>query len=194
MVIQSRAMTAEAFDLFADQPENMDKILEFIGGEVVEVPSNPYASETGYNFGFAIKLHLKQRNLKGHVTGEAGGYKVYGERYAPHVGYVSAEKQLYLDQHGYNHLPPDLAVEVEFPTSAKSERQLRIKLANYLAAGTVIWVAYPETREVEIYVPGQPVKILGIDDTIDGGEVLPGFTLAVKDVFPDMPESSETAE
>jgi Uma2 family endonuclease len=182
MVIQQKQITVEEFEAFAERHD--DKILEFINGEIVEkVPSNPYASSIGYNFGFAIKLYLREKGIKGHVTGEAGGYKVYGERYAPDVGYISAEKKPTLDKEGYNSFPPDLAVEVEFPTSAKSERQLRLKLANYLAAKTVVWVAYPETREVEIYVPGQPVKVLGIDDTIDGGDVLPGFQLAVQDVF-----------
>ncbi len=30
---------------------------------------------------------------------------------------------------------------------------------------------------IEVYVPGQPVKLVGVDDTLDGGDVLPGFTL-----------------
>ena len=63
------------------------------------------------------------------------------------------------------------------------EQLLRIKVVNYLTAGTVVWVVYPETRQVEIYIPGQPVKLAGIEDVLDGEGFLPGFKLAVKDNF-----------
>ena len=57
------------------------------------------------------------------------------------------------------------------------------------ADGTTVWVVYPETREVEVHAPGQTTQILGIDATLDGGDILPGFSLAVKDVFPEqLPE------
>jgi Uma2 family endonuclease len=52
-----------------------------------------------------------------------------------------------------------------------------------MAAGTVLWLVLPETKTVEAYIPGKPVKVYGMGDTLDGGEVLPGFTLAVQDVF-----------
>jgi Uma2 family endonuclease len=185
MAVQIQRMTVEEFDVFTDLPENADRLFEFIGGEVVEVPSNAYASEIGVNIAFFIKLHLRQNNLPGHVTGEHGGYKVSGERYAPDVAYVSAERQPVLDKQGYNSIAPDLAVEVDFPSSVKSKENLMVKVANYLAAGTVVWVVFPERKEVEVYAPGQPVRIFGVDDTLDGGNVLPGFKLPVKDVFPE---------
>lgn len=40
-----KPMTVEEFDQFANLPENSDRILEYIGGEIVEVPSHPYASK-----------------------------------------------------------------------------------------------------------------------------------------------------
>jgi Uma2 family endonuclease len=183
MTLQERVtFTIEEFERLVNLPENADKLFEFIGGEIVEVPSNPYSSAVGYNLGFEVKGFVKQHKL-GHVTGEAGGYIVAGERYAPDVAYISYSRQPELAREGYNPNPPDLAIEVEFPTSIQSERQLRIKLANYLAVGTVVWVIYPETKEVEVYLPGRPVKILGINETLDGGEVLPGFQMAVRDIF-----------
>ena len=44
MVLEISRLTVKQFDEFAALPENDDKLFEFIGGEVVEVPSNPYAS------------------------------------------------------------------------------------------------------------------------------------------------------
>jgi Uma2 family endonuclease len=180
MIVQH--MTAEAFDAYAELPENADKILEFIGGEVVEVPSNPYASSISTKFTIRIGLFNEEHDL-GHVTGEAGGYMVFGERYAPDVAFISKIKQPELAQRGYNPNPPDLAIEVDFPSNYESQRNLRIKTGNYLAVGTTVWVVYPESKTVEVYSPGQEVKIVGIDGTLDGGDILPGFTLVLKEIF-----------
>jgi Uma2 family endonuclease len=185
MVIEARHFTAEDFDQFAELPENDDKLLEFIGGEIVEVPSNAYASSISSRISYFFTAHIIQNNIPGHVTGEAGGFMVSGERYAPDVAFISALKQPELAKRGYNPVPPDLAVEVDFPSTGESRDNLRIKIANYLAAGTVVWVFVIEPKQVEVYVPGQPVKILGVSDTLDGGDVLPGFKLAVKEIFPE---------
>jgi len=180
MIIQK--MTAEDFDAFTELPENADKLFEFIGGEIVEVPSNPYASKVSIDFTVPIALFVKQHDL-GHVTGEAGGYMVFGERYAPDVAFISKVKQPELAQRGYNPNPPDLAVEIDFPSTYATQRNLRIKTANYLAVGTVIWIVYPESKQVEVYTPGQKVQIFDADGTPGGGKVLPGFTLALKEIF-----------
>lgn len=180
MVVERKLLTADEFDEFALLPENAERLLELIGGEVVEVPSNPYSSAVAARLLVALGIFLKGKNL-GHLTGEGGGYMVSGERYAPDVAFISKERQPELPHGGYNPNPPDLAVEVFSPTD--SEKSLRIKLANYLAAGTLVWVVYPETREVEVYAPGQPVRILDIKGTLDGGQVLPGFRLEVADLF-----------
>lgn len=181
MVVNMQQLTVEAFDEFVNLPENADKRLEFIGGEVVELPFNAYVSEIACNIAFFIKLHLFQNNLKGHVTAEGGGYKVTGERYAPDVAYLSAERQAELDKKGYNSVAPELAVEVISPSD--QEKTLRQKISGYLAAGTTVWVVDPEEKTVEVYVPGQPVKVFDENATLDGGDVLPGFSLPVKKIF-----------
>ncbi len=181
--VQVKRYTVEEFDQFVNLPENADKLFEFIGGESVEVPSNPYVSEIAALIIFFIQLHLREQGIKGHVTGEAGGYMVSGERYAPDVAFISRAKQPELARQGYNPNPPDLAVEVLSPTD--TDRHLRIKITNYLLAGTVVWVVHPDNREVEVYVPGQPVKIVDVNGTLDGGEVLPDFSLMVKEIFPE---------
>jgi Uma2 family endonuclease len=183
MVSPTKRITVEDFDEWVFLPENADKLFEFIGGEIIEVPSNPYSSEVAYEIGFHIKLFLRKKGVKGHVTGEAGGYMVSGERYAPDVAYISSEKQVSLPyKQGYNPNPPELAVEVMSPTD--NERNLGIKVSNYLAAGTVVWVVRPDRKEVEIHSPAQAVKVLTEKDTLEGDTVLEGFSLAVKEIFP----------
>jgi hypothetical protein len=43
---------------------------------------------------------------------------------------------------------------------------------------------FPERKEVDVYVKGVFVKTAALDDTLDGADVLPGFTLPVRRIFP----------
>ena len=183
MAVQvQRKMTVQEFDRWVELPEQSDKLYEYIGGEIIEVPSNAKASKYSMIIGGELYGFLRGKDI-GHVTGEAGGYMIDGERYAPDVAFVSKARQTELDERGYNRVPPDLAVEVDFPSTPTSHRQLQVKLWHYMQVGTVVWIAYPEDKTVVVHVPGQPPKIFGFNDTLDGGDVLPGFTLALKDIF-----------
>ncbi len=176
-------LTAEAFEVFADLPENHDKILELIAGEVYEVPSNAYSSMIASRINRRLGNFVEDNNL-GFITGEAGGYRVATDRYAPDVAYVSFARQKEPDRRGYNSIAPDLAIEIEDPVTPQSAQRLASKLSRYNTTNTTVWVIYPETRTVQVHAPHQEVKTLALGDTLDGGEALPGFTLAVKDIFP----------
>jgi Uma2 family endonuclease len=79
-------------------------------------------------------------------------------------------------------LPPDLAVEVMSPTDFK--RSLRRKAERYLAFGTtLVWLVFPAAQTVEVYYRDQDVVTFGVNDTLDGMDVLPGFTLKISDIF-----------
>ena len=58
-----------------------------------------------------------------------------------------------------------------------------IKVGNYLAAGTVVWIVRPEKKTAEIYQPGKPVITLHEKDALDGGAVLPGLSIKLSDIF-----------
>lgn len=183
MVLQTRLVTVEAFEAFVDLPANQDRLFEYIGGEIVEVPSNAYVSELAIELAFLIKLHLREQNIDGHVTGEAGGYQIAGERYAPDVAYMPATKQATLSKSGYNPVAPDLAVEVVSADRNAELDKLRIKITNYLYVGTVVWVVKPDDRQIEVHESGQAVIIYRENDTLSGGDVLPDFTLKLSELF-----------
>jgi Uma2 family endonuclease len=46
-----------------------------------------------------------------------------------------------------------------------------------------VWVVYPDEQQVVVHSPGQPAQIVNIDGVLDGGDVLPGFTLPLRDIF-----------
>lgn len=180
---QVKFYTVDEFFAFITQPEHISRDYELIGGRIIEVVSNPTASQVGAKFARYIGA-LVDDNQLGRVTGADGGYMVSGEPYIPDVGYISYERQPKLEQlHGYNVLSPDLAVEVLSPSNTAQE--MSTKVSNYLAAGTVVWIADPDTQMIYVHVAGQPVKKYTADDTLDGGTVLPDFSVSVKKLFPD---------
>jgi Uma2 family endonuclease len=180
MVIQAKYMTVEEFDAFVQRAENIERLFEYIGGEVVEVVSNNYSSVLGMFIGSAITMFVEERAL-GYVTGADGGYMVSGERYIPDAAYISKTRQPEPCHEAYNPNAPDLAVEVLSPTNAPDS--MRIKVVNYLLAGTTVWVVDPDKKQVEVYVPNQSPKTVGMDETLEGGAVLPDFKLAVSRIF-----------
>ena len=99
----------------------------------------------------------------------------------PDVSFVRAERLRDADEDGFPPLVPDLAVEVISP----SERRAKIerKIAEYRSAGVpMLVVIRPRQRTVTVYEPNKPPRTLRENDTLDGGSVLPGFTLPVREI------------
>jgi Uma2 family endonuclease len=77
---------------------------------------------------------------------------------------------------------PDLAVEVISPSEAAAEVQS--KVSEYFGAGSrLVWIIYPNTRQVVVFRSARESMILGADDTLDGGDLLPSFACRVSDLF-----------
>lgn len=76
----------------------------------------------------------------------------------------------------------DLAVEVFSKGNTKAEMER--KLREYFDASTqLVWFVYPKTRTVHVYTaPRRPVVLKG-DDRLDGGDVLPGFSVPIRELF-----------
>ena len=130
-------------------------------------------------------IHIHPARL-GHVFGSDTG--VLLERNPdtvrePDVAYVSAAR-LPLDAEisGYCPVVPDLVVEIVSPTD--DEREVADKAAMWLHYGArMALVINPASRTIQVRRPGAPTAILTIHDTLDGGDVLPGFTCPVRDIL-----------
>ena len=129
-----------------------------------------------------LLVFVREHDL-GRVTGADGGYVVSGGRYIPDVAFISKEKQPEPSHEAYNPNPPDLAIEVLSPSDDPADT--RIKVVNYLRAGTSVWVVDPDKKRVEVYMSDELADFVGLDGVLDGGDMLPGFRLAVKDIFPE---------
>jgi hypothetical protein len=61
---------------------------------------------------------------------------------------------------------------------------LHERLHDYLNAGLVqVWVLWPRQRSVSVYRSGRDTRELKPDETLDGGDNLPGFSIRVSDMF-----------
>ena len=77
---------------------------------------------------------------------------------------------------------PDLVVEVVSPNDTR--REVAAKARIWLRYDVrLVWVVLPQTRSVDVYRPGHAVETLSDQDTLDGLDVLPGFTCPVSAVF-----------
>jgi Uma2 family endonuclease len=78
---------------------------------------------------------------------------------------------------------PDLAIEVLSPTD-RVGAVLR-KVREYLDAGVrLVWVIDPEARTAGVFRPGRTEHFIDDDRILDGEDVLPGFTLPLREVLP----------
>lgn len=79
-------------------------------------------------------------------------------------------------------MAPDLAVEVVSPSNTAAE--IREKVLEYLACGSrLVWVVDPATRSVSAYRSRTEIRLLTEGDVLEGADVLPGFRLAITELF-----------
>jgi Uma2 family endonuclease len=178
--LERNVVTSEEFSTFVNLPENRDRSFELIGGEIFPVVSNHFSSRMAMRIVSFIHLYLAQNDI-GATTGADGGYIVGKDRYIPDIAFIRHDRFVDESIDGYITTAPDLVVEVISPSNTAQE--MRLKVANYGAAGTVAWIVDEEAKTVEVYVPGAPAKVLRPGDTLDGGTALPGFQVAIDDIF-----------
>lgn len=174
-------MTAASFWMqYAYQP------YELIAGRVVRVKT--------LGFRYAVPLlrlnDLLERFVAHHNLGEVVG---------PHCGFRLEENSIRTPRNAfitqskydaiefpYNYLPfaPDLCIEVVMPDD--SVEFTRHKIRQYLKAGTTyLWAIQPEIHQIAVFHRSGKTRSFKISETIQGGEILPGFELPLRHMFPN---------
>lgn len=98
---------------------------------------------------------------------------------APDGAYVRRGRAV--NERGYFEGAPDLVVEVVSPSDRFSD--VEEKVSEYRRAGTQrVIVVDPDTERAWIY-SSSPRRDLTIDDSLDGGDVVPGWTLPLRELF-----------
>ena len=101
---------------------------------------------------------------------------------APDVAYVSRERWAGQLPDGYGEFAPDLAVEVRSPSDRVGA--VLAKVGDWLDAGShLVWVVDPTRQQVTAYRADGSQALLGVEDVLDGGDVLPGFAFPITERF-----------
>ncbi|MFO0848191.1 MAG: Uma2 family endonuclease [Gemmataceae bacterium] len=180
--------TAIEADLL-DEAITRGRGVELVDGILVEKPIGARDEHIAMWIGHLILAFAVERQL-GTVYGSQGGMRFrVGLVRMPDVSFfrwdsVDNPDDLEDPDGAFVEVPPDLAVEVLSP--GNTPKEMAIKLGEYAAAGVnLVWYVDPDRKEVTVYPKGKErgKKVLGLDEVLDGGTVLPGFTLPVATIF-----------
>lgn len=185
MAIQEQ-LTVDAFSKLTHLPENKDKRLELIYGEVIEM--SPSTLENSIIAGKISRLlgnYVAEKGL-GAVTVPDGGFQINEDTVVvPDVAFITMSR-LPENRKQFSPVTPDLAVEVISPS--ESHPSIRRKTRLYLEAGVqIVWNVFPDEKTVDVVTLGDDdtasTRTLRAEQSIDGGAAIPGFSVKVEAFF-----------
>jgi Uma2 family endonuclease len=152
-------------------------------GEVYAAPTKGIHGLLAMESGSLVRNHVREKKL-GMVFGAETGFLLRQEppiMRAADIAFIARERLPGIDLSDW--LPvPDLAVEVI--SEHDLAKEIHRKVQQCLNAGVrLVWVVYPEDRQVVVYRPGEAAVTLGVGDTLDGGDVLSGFSVTLAALF-----------
>lgn len=164
-----------------------DRLCELVDGVLVEKPMGFAESRIAILLATALQQFVDKHDL-GIVTGESGMIRMPQNLVRiPDVAFLAWDKfpDRELPDEGAPEIVPDLAVEVLSKSNTKAEMDR--KLREYFSIGVrLVWFVDPKARTVTVYRTATLCKTLSAADRLDGGKVLPGFELPVKNLFANL--------
>ncbi len=154
---------------------------ERVNGRLTEVPTNFEHDELGVNL---IGLLLPWTRGRGFMTSGQSGFRMAnGNVRAPDVSFTrTARIPGGRPGTGYGSVAPDLCVEIISPSERPAD--IADKLNDYFDNGaSVVWHVFPETQSVTVWTSATERRSLNAEDSLDAGDLLPGFFCRVSDIF-----------
>ena len=174
-------MTAEEL-LRNDVPHKSTELVR--GVLVVREPPGTWHGTLAGRLLFRMGQHVYPRGL-GELLGQDTGFLIERDPdtvRAPDVAFVSAVRATQIGRRGYAPLAPDIAVEILSPGDRPAE--VLEKIANWLQAGTrLVWVIDPDRGIARIHRADGTIDIVRGDGTLNGEDVLPGFSCPLAEVL-----------
>ena len=179
----SKLYTFDEFEAFIARPENIARHFELIHGDIVEkaMPTEEHGIII-HTLSGEIYIFLKANPIaRAEIEVR---YKMPNDDHngrQPDLS-VMVDTKTPIIRKGAVPRMPDLAVEVKSPDDKFKE--MREKADYYLANGTrIVWLIYPHERLVEVFCPNVDSEILNESHMLNGEDVLPGFMLAISELF-----------
>jgi Uma2 family endonuclease len=177
----STLITAEAFEQrYTNRP------YELVAGRVVKVLLHGGLHGIVANLiGYELRRYLMSKTISDSVLANTGFYLSNDTVLAPDVAYLSAKSLTQIKNRAkFVPFAPDFVAEVVSPGKRTTRPTARVEL--YQNAGTaMVWMIDTEKLHVTNYRTGQEPQTIGLDGTLDGGDLLPGCRIRVADLFPE---------
>ena len=192
VAVPERARVWTSADLRV-MPDDLDHRYELVEGRLVRMsPTGGSHGRRSSDLKGALWTYATSHGV-GVVLGAETGFNLTrpGERretvLAPDVAFVRAEHAPLTETDDFPRVAPDLAVEVASPSDTR--KRMAEKARRWLDREVrLVWVVWPRRREVDVWRTGEAApRILTAVDTLDGGVVLPGFSITVAQVCPERP-------
>ncbi len=161
---------------------------ELVEGVLVRmVGTRPRAGRVTRNLLFPLAAYVQEHSL-GTVTppDEVYDFENTGQKdtgLLPDIGFFDRTHEPLVDPDKAYPFAPDLAVEVASPTQYRPA--MKAKAERYLAGGTaLVWIVWPKRQQVDVWRPDHDEPTTrSIGATLDGENVVPGFTFPVAALF-----------
>jgi len=180
MATTTRRVATEE-DLLA-MPQDGHKY-ELVDGEIRMSPTGNRHGVVIAQLAALLVQFVKPRRLGYVIAGDAGFRLPSKNVRCPDVSFVATGR--FPDEKvpdDFGDLAPDLAVEVLSPHDRP--RHVLDKVGEYLEAGVrLIWVIDPRAARAVVYRSLSDVRELAADGEFDGGDVVPGFRCALRDIL-----------
>lgn len=186
--------TATERDLIAVN-EHTNRLFELVNGVLVEKAMGLAESFLMCELVSLLRSYLHEHPL-GFLAGADGPLRLMpGLVRLPDVSFISwgrvPGRKIPLEP--VADLVPDLAIEILSKSNTK--REMARKRREYFFAGTrLVWMVDKDKRIVEVFTAPDQSAIFTEEQTLDGGDVLPGFSLPVRQIFAALPTSGTTAK
>lgn len=177
-----RAMTAEQL---AELPDDAHRV-DLVEGELRRMtPAGFEHGRLAMLLGYIVMDFVRRHHLGVVVAAETGFVlqRAPDTVLAPDVAFIAADRAPgHGEQRGFAELTPDLVVEVVSPSDRASEVVEKALL--WLDAGArLVWIVDASEALVTAYEPNGVAHLLRGDDVLHGGDVLPGFSLRLSELF-----------
>lgn len=162
-------------------------IFELVDGVLVEKAMGKMESLLAASIISILRGFILPRNL-GIITAPDGMMRLAPALFrAPDIAFISWGRVPggRLSEDSLAEVVPDLAVEVLSPSNTKAE--MARKRREYFDAGVrLVWEVDPRDRTVAVFDAPERSTVLEAPRTLDGGDVLPGFALPLRDLFAEL--------
>jgi len=166
----------------AENREN--RLCELVDGTLVEKAVGFEESRLAWRLGHLVGLYLDQNDL-GICVGADGMMRIApGLVRIPDLSFITWDKLPGRESptDPIPDLAPDLAVEVLSEGNTKPE--MARKVQEYFEAGVrLVWLIDPKKRTARVFSGLDQSVLVRANQALDGGDVLPGFVLPLKDLL-----------